>query len=359
MGLLKRILFIPFLFQLLPFSLGAQLHLKKDTLWVGIAGSAPFVEDTSFQTGISLEVWSQVMHAMNIPYKTRTFADIPDALSALEEGKIGAVAGPVSISSARAEKVLFSQPYFQSSLSILSLKTEPTLWQRIAPFFSKRFFLAVCGFLFILLIVGSCLWLAEREANPKQFPKSPSRGIANGMWCAISTMTTTGYGDIAPKTFWGRFLAGAWMVISLVLATTMIAGIASTLTLTGMQSTAISSAEELSGKRIGVIYGTAAFNLSERYGAKTLQILDLKDGFNKLMNHKIDGVVFNKPELQYFNRQFADNAAIVSIAEYERQGLGFAFPLHSGMVHDFNIELLNLQESGVVNNIIKGWLGSK
>ena len=90
-------------------------------------------------------------------------------------------------------------------------------WDRIAPFFSKSLLYAVFIFLFILSIVGTLVWLTERNASPEQFPKDPAHGIANGMWLAIVTMTTTGYGDRAPITFWGRIITGSWMVISIIL----------------------------------------------------------------------------------------------------------------------------------------------
>lgn len=338
------------------FSIKAQ-PLVKDTLLVGVAGSKPFVVDTLTGTGISLEIWEEVTDELNLNYKSRYFKDVPHALAALEKGQIQAVVGPVSITAARAERVRFTQPYFQSSLSILSLQHNPSFFQRIAPFFSEKFFIAVCIFLFILAIVGALMWLAERKENPEQFPDTPARGIANGMWCAIVTMTTTGYGDIAPSTFWGRFIAGAWMIISLVLATTMIAGIASTLTLTGMTSTTIATAEELSSKKIGVIDQSPAEEFAREYGAKTVQIENIDDGYQKLMNHEIEGVVYDRPQLLYFLQQHPKSSSIISVAEYERQGYGFAFSLGSTLTHDFNVQLLELQENGGVQKIVNTWLG--
>jgi polar amino acid transport system substrate-binding protein len=90
---------------------------------------------------------------------------------------------------AQAKKFRFTQPYFLSSLSILS-RDPPSPWECISPFFSKRFFGAVCIFLLILGGVGTLLWLPERERNTEQFPHEPAKGIANGMWCAIVTMST-------------------------------------------------------------------------------------------------------------------------------------------------------------------------
>jgi len=41
--------------------------------------------------------------------------------------------------------------------------------------------------------------------------------IPSAMWWCIVTLTTTGYGDMYPVTFWGRVIAGATMLMGLVL----------------------------------------------------------------------------------------------------------------------------------------------
>lgn len=196
------------------FALSAQSQ-SPQKLRIGIAGSEPFVVDSSGATGISVEIWRDISEGLGLTNTSVFFSSISEGLQAVRDGKIDVLVGPVSITSERAETVKFTQPYFQSSLSILSRTDEPSIWERISPFFSKKFFLALCIFILVLAIVGALLWLAERKRN-EQFPDKPGRGIPNGMWCAIVTMTTTGYGDIAPITFWGRFIAGAWMVISLL-----------------------------------------------------------------------------------------------------------------------------------------------
>ena len=52
----------------------------------------------------------------------------------------------------------------------------------------------------LLVIVGNLLWLAEHRAQPQNFDPRYSRGIDEGMWVAIVTMATVGYGDRVPIT---------------------------------------------------------------------------------------------------------------------------------------------------------------
>ena len=61
---------------------------------------------------------------------------------------------------------------------------------------------------FILLVIASLMiYYAEHDAQPKAFPNAFS-----GLWWAVATLTTVGYGDIYPITVWGRVL-GAGIAI--------------------------------------------------------------------------------------------------------------------------------------------------
>jgi polar amino acid transport system substrate-binding protein len=341
----------------------AAVHGRAQTtgrkMTVGVAGSAPFVVDTSTHEGISLEIWQDMAARLGWTCRFRFYNDVPHALAALEAGNVDAVAGPVSITAERIAAAGFTQPYYQSSLSILSTAAPPTVAERIAPFFSKRFFIAVCVFLLILGGVGALLWLTERERNPEQFPADPARGIANGMWCAIVTMTTTGYGDRAPVTLWGRVVAGAWMVVSIIFATTMVAGIASTLTLTALNRTVISTATDLAGQKTAVVPGSPAAAFVKRYGAVSVPVVSLEQAYELLKSRKVDAVVYDRPQLRYFLQEHPHADMTVSPAKYLPQGYGFAFPLHSSLVHQANLTLLQMEESGRVDRIVKEWLGEE
>lgn len=327
---------------------------------VGFAGSEPFVinQDQKWQ-GISVEVWDLIAQEDNVKYEAKPYENVADALNDLREGKLDAVVGPTSITSERAELVEFSQPYFQSSLAILSRVDDPTFWDRIAPLFTINLLYALIVFLFILACVGTLLWLAERKASPEQFPHKPAKGIANGMWCAIVTMSTTGYGDIAPVTLMGRIVAGTWMIVSILFATTMVAGIASSLTLSGLGKNTIATADQFDNKKIAVLKNSPSVDFVKEYNGKTILITDLSEGRALLKSNDVDAVVFDRPQLKYDLEKNKDKDLTISVAEYLKQGYGFAFSLNSQQVSSFNIDLLKLKEDGVLKDISMKWLGNE
>src|SRR5699024_8861172 len=97
---------------------------QADSLTVGIAGSEPFVVDLSMQTGIALEIWQNAALMEGLNYNLLPYKSAPTALAELEAGKLDIVVGPISITPERATKVKITQPYYQSSLSIIARRVD-------------------------------------------------------------------------------------------------------------------------------------------------------------------------------------------------------------------------------------------
>lgn len=333
---------------------------RTPDLRVGVAGTEPFVViQGTTHAGIAVEIWQTIAAEAGWRYQFQDFANVPEAMEALRAGQLDAVVGPVSITAERAQYTRFSQPFFTSRLAILSRTESPTPWQRIRPFFSRSFFLAVTGLLAVLALVGTLIWLAERRGDESHFPLGVLHGIGSGVWFAIVTMSTVGYGDMAPKTPLGRLVTGIWIVISFIAATSLVAGIASTLTLTGINSQIIGTAEQLRGKPVAVLTDSPGQMFAQRYGARINGVDTLADAYNLLEQRTVDAIVFDRPQLQYFLRQRQAPGVAVSSASYAQQNYGFALPLASPLQHDLNLNLLELGESGSLDRIVQNWLGGE
>jgi len=68
------------------------------------------------------------------------------------------------------------------------------------------------AFLIILIFAATFAYLVEGEAQPDTFGTIPE-----ALWWAITTLTTTGYGDAVPATPLGRTIAGGVMVCGIIL----------------------------------------------------------------------------------------------------------------------------------------------
>lgn len=333
---------------------------QSQKIRVGIAGSPPFIiTNGNYYSGISLQLWQRLAAKAHFVYKVKKYDNVNDALSALKAGKEDILVGPFSITADRTKIFSFSQPYYASSLSLMALKNEPTLWDKISLFFSKKLLLALIAFLSILALVGTLFWLAERKKSPKQFPADPVKGIGNGMWLAIVTMTTTGYGDTAPVTLWGRIIASSWMIVSLVFAASFIAGIASVLTLSGLNEASITKINQLTNKKVAVIKNSPATNYIQSPLVKKVTVDNLNAAYEKLKDHQADAIIYDRPQLLYFLSKNNDKKLLVSNEEYYKQGYGFVMPLNSALTKKVNFYLLQLAEEGFTNRVIKSWLGEE
>src|SRR6516162_4086302 len=65
-------------------------------------------------------------------------------------------------------------------------------------------------FVFVLVMAAVAMHLVERDAQPAAFGTLP-----NAFYWAVTTLTTTGYGDIVPVTPLGRMIAGFVMICGL------------------------------------------------------------------------------------------------------------------------------------------------
>ena len=65
-------------------------------------------------------------------------------------------------------------------------------------------------FLIVLLLAAVALFVVEGEGQPERFGSLPQ-----SLWWAVTTLTTTGYGDAIPQTFLGRMIAGLVMICGL------------------------------------------------------------------------------------------------------------------------------------------------
>jgi polar amino acid transport system substrate-binding protein len=327
-------------------------------LAVGVAGSEPFViGHSSPPHGLSLEVWRAVAARAGVRFKLVSKKSVASALADVASGKLDVAVGPISITAARSKRVRFTQPYFQASLAILAPE-RGGLWSRIRPFASRAFAAGVGALLLVLLVVGTLLWLAERHHNPEQFPETPLRGISNGIWLALVTMTTVGYGDRVPLSLAGRVVAGVWMVIALISASSLTAGIATALTLSQLDTGSIQRIEQLSRHPVAVVRGTTGARLAARHGARLVETRDLPQAVQRVTAHKADAVVFDRPMLQYYLKQHPSSNLEVSTKSYEPQGYGFAVRDDPALQHRLSVALLELAEQDQLGAIIDRWLGA-
>lgn len=326
----------------------------ENPIKVVVAGSAPFVVvDGGKPDGVAVDLWEAVATRAAVPYSLEVAETIPEALEGLTSGRYDAAIGPISITAHRAERVAFTQPYYESPLSIVSTAEGTSTWDRLRPFFTKAFGVGVGILLLVLAIVGVAFWWTEHKKNPDQFSSEPIRGIGAGLWLALVTMTTVGYGDKAPVTTGGRFVAGLWMVVAMLTASSLTASIATALTLSQIGGEGIDAPEKLSGRKVAVVRGAPAAGFARQHGARVETVENVDEGLDRLAKGKVEALVHDRAVLAHeLDGRDDETELVLTSGEYEVRGYGFAVPLGSALVHRLDPAVLQVRESGMVRELL-------
>ncbi len=337
----------------------APLSGKAEKLRVGVTGSAPFVikEGDEIQ-GISLDIWQEVAQSEGLEYELIPQKNAETSIDAIVAEELDLVIGPLSISSERFEKVDFTQPFFLAQISLLLPSQKPTIWSRVKPFFGIAALSSIGFILLSLFVVGNLIWLAERRRNSQQFPKEYWSGVGNGMWFALVTLTTVGYGDRAPVTMTGRWVAGIWMMVTLVTISSLTAGLASafTLSLARLKTERFTRPETLVGARIAVVSGTTGLKWGKYYQARLIETDTLQEAIELVATGQVEGAIFDRPALQYYLRQYPQLDLRLASFSLASESYGFALPLNSSLIRNLDATLLKLREQGVIKEIEDRWL---
>ncbi len=332
--------------------------LMAGTLKVGVSGSAPFViQEEGGSSGISLQVWRRIAEDNNLSYRLIQQATPQKGILALNDGKIDLLVGPISVTPDRLNLpgVDFTQPYFIGKEGILLPLKPKTLLNRLQVFLGWAVLSSVLVLITVLMVVGSLIWLAERRGNSEQFPAQPLPGIASGMWFALVTLTTVGYGDKAPITRIGRGLTAIWMVTSLIAVSSLTASLASafTLFLSGDTNDSITDPAQLSGQRAAVLEGTSGAELARQRNMRIVPAKTLTAAIDHVLMNRAEAVIFDRPAIRFHlknNPELAVQLAPFTLAE---QTYGFAFRTGDPLRTPLNISILKLQRSGAVEAISK------
>ena len=328
------------------------------TLKVGVSGNAPFViQKDGGSSGISLDIWRRIAEDNNLSYRLIKQATPRQGILALNKGEIDLLVGPISITPERLNLpgVDFTQPYFIGKEGILLPLKPTTLLNRLRVFLGWAVLSSILVLITVLLVVGSLIWLAERRSNSEQFPVEPLPGIASGMWFALVTLTTVGYGDEAPMTKIGRGLTSVWMVISLIAVSSLTASLASAFTLfvSGTTNESITDPAQLNGQRAAVLEGTSGEELAEEQNMRIVPSQTLGDAIETVLTNRADAVIFDRPAIRYHlknNPELAVQLAPFTLAE---QTYGFAFRTGDPLRTPLNISILKLQRSGAMEDVSK------
>jgi len=165
---------------------------------------------------------------------------------------------------------------------------------------SPQFVNFFCSLFFTVLIVGHVIWIIERWTNETIFRPFYAEGVIDGLWWAMVTMTTVGYGDKAPVSEIGKLFGIFWLIFGLIVFGTFSSQVTSFI---GDQLAVnnIADADSLAGFVVGVLNRTSSLNLDLQYGFTSTVCDSVKTCVDKLANNQLDALLLPRADVvNYF-----------------------------------------------------------
>ncbi len=328
-------------------------------LVIGTREAPPFSMKTADGewTGLSVDLWKDVAKQLNLEFEWREMGEPETLIDAVADGSIDASIAAITVTADRARLVDFSQPYFTSGFGIVvPIKESGSWWAIISAFFSADFLKVVAALSMVLLLAAFGVWLFERKANAGQFGGPPAQGLGAAFWWSAVTMTTVGYGDKAPQTLGGRLVALVWMFASVIIISGFTAQIASSLTVSRMDSD-LRGPSDLPRFTVATVAHSAAHSYLEKQGVRTVLVSDVDDALSAVADGKAAAAVYDEPILQYKLRSQPKLQLLPGA--FERWDYAITLPLQSTLRKEINIAMLEQTRSDVWSLQVERYLGKR
>jgi polar amino acid transport system substrate-binding protein len=285
--------------------------VARTRLVVGLVHSPPFCmrgEDGSW-SGISVELWQWIAADLDVDTEFRE-STVTGVFDDLAPGRpLDVSIGALTITAEREDRLDFSESFFLSGLAV-AVKTAPGaggFWSWLGRLLVWNFWRIVAALIASLVLVALLIWALEHKSNPKEFGGDGKvhRGIGSALWWSAVTMTTVGYGDLAPRSPAGRLVAIAWMFVSLFLVSWFTASMASILTAerldTGTGGFVVRGPDDLRRLHVAVIAGTSSEDYLRRHQIDYLRIPP-KELLDVLLAGRAQAILGDAPTLRYVAR---------------------------------------------------------
>jgi len=266
-------------------------------LVVGVTHTPPFVVQDGPErwSGQAIDLWRSLADELDLDYELEP-RDITGLLRGLEDGSLDAAVAAITVTADREQRFDFTHPFYTTGLAIaVAHRPAETWFDGFLSVFTFSFLRLVLTFAGLQLLIGALMWLLERGKNP-QFPGPPAAGVLAGLWWAIVTMATVGYGDKVPITLPGRLLAMLWMLTSLIILTSATAAITSSLTL-GQLEARVRGPEDLGKLRVGTVLRSTSEAYLRDMKLDYRGFGDLTVGLAAIESGELDAIVFDRPLL--------------------------------------------------------------
>lgn len=235
-------------------STAASAESAPCTLRTAVANIPPYatVDAAEHWSGESVELFRAVAQDMGCDAEFISMSP-SEILRALERDEIDAVALPFTANPLSASLMTLTPSFATSRVVIAVFRDDlggdlKVLYQSLTTPRQLRVYGAMVA---LVILFAVLIWALENTKN-QHFRGKRREGIGSGLWWSITTLSTVGYGDKVPVSGAGRFFAGTWMILSLILVAIFTATVTSSITAHDA-SIEVNGPHDLPRARVGIV----------------------------------------------------------------------------------------------------------
>jgi polar amino acid transport system substrate-binding protein len=322
---------------------------ETETLRVAVYNVPPYgyVDADGSISGVSVDLWRRVAEQMEWSFRLIPVTDMEVILSGLEQGRFDAAIGAITITPERAARVDFSYPAHRSGVAIaLRKQTGPIValvsyWTAVTELSPL-----ILIILTMLIAIGVAMWIVEqRDRSTAQGSESAVASLRDGLYWAVVTMTTVGYGDKTPKTMTGRVVAIVWMLSSLVLVSLLSTSLVSRLTADRVEPGDFAASVDLRHERLAAVAQSSGAEYLDELHLQYAKYKDLPEALDSLADGHSNVVVNSIGALQYFVSKRYAKVIEIPQGVLAPAYMAIALPEHSPVKKSIDLALIKITNS--------------
>ncbi len=281
-GLKKFLYFAAFFFIFIPLAVSSAPKVK---VFKVAYFTEPHVEAL---TNIAIGIWSEAAAVLTERYVLVKASSKQQALQWLQEKKVRVVLGPLQIKD-HYGGVDFVNSYIHNSVGIVvPEQVRVSFFAMLKGYFEALFGVTIVSIIVVMILFSVLMWFVERKKNSSMYPSSPLKGIGDSIWNCLVTFAAVGYGDIVPKTVFGRIIMSMWILLSLFLVSVFVASITSELTYIKTNMDKLANLSQLYDRKVAVIKGDEdALLVADRYHVRPVLVSNLNELIDYVAKQKV------------------------------------------------------------------------
>jgi polar amino acid transport system substrate-binding protein len=261
-----------------------------------------YVDTDGSIVGVSVDLWRRIAEEAGLPFKLIPVAEMETILGGLEQGRYDAAIGAITITPARSARVDFSVPAHRSGVAV-ALRRESGPFAALVSYADavSELGVLILALALTMLVTGVAMWIIEKPSRAaSENTESSVVTLRDGLYWAIVTMTTVGYGDKTPKTPFGRIIAILWMLGSVGLVSFISTSLVSRLTAERVETRDTASGIDLAGVKLAAVAHSSGAEYLDEQRLPYTKFNNLPEALDSLSKGEAGAVVNSVGALQYF-----------------------------------------------------------